>query len=147
MIDENSPEMLKLLAPYHDSIGRFNRRVADMTAEFEEAQAKRLGDYRETTEKQQAELAKIQAVRAELKTKFEEQRKAEEADKPNTLDAWGQPRPQESTDLRFGPEDDEPWRPAGPPPGPPPAPAPSRPRRPVARDDDDDDMSGQSWLR
>jgi hypothetical protein len=165
MIDENSPEMLKLLSPYQDNIAALRRKATNAAAEFAETQAKRDKEFEETAKRRQAELAVIEAERAEQRKKAEEARKAEEAKAGRRPDGWTRPR-DASTEMRFGPqgEDEHGWptpsqAAAAPPPPPqwvapaaqqaqpPRAPQP-RPRpRHAAAGNDDDDMSGETWMR
>jgi hypothetical protein len=103
VIDENSPEMQRALAPYHDAVAQFNRQVADRNAEAEQAHAKREKEFAETTSRQQAELGQILAER-DAKRK-QEQEQAAQARNPN--DAWRSSSRQPVQDLQFGPEGDD----------------------------------------
>ncbi|HEY4020625.1 MAG TPA: hypothetical protein VGM75_18175 [Pseudonocardiaceae bacterium] len=171
MIDENSPEMQRALAPYHDSVAQFNRQVADRNAEAEEAHAKREKEFAETTSRQRAELGQILAER-DAKRK---QDQAGQARNPN--DAWRSSSREPVQDLQFGlegedeyaqqpyqgysqpavpsapsdpwsvPVANDPW--SAPQPTPQPQAPPSRPpaRHQRSSGYDDDDMSNESWLQ
>jgi hypothetical protein len=176
VIDENSPEMQRALAPYYDAVAAFNRKVNDRNAEAEEERAKREQEYAEKDRQQKAELSQILAKRdAERKQAAEQNR--------NPNDAWRSSSRQQIQDFQFGPDDEDPsyhgsaqpsfpaapvaadpWAaprgswptPTTPPPPPPPVAEPpaAPPRsRPPARHqrptygEDDDDLSNQSWLQ
>jgi hypothetical protein len=174
MFDENSPEMRLALAPYEESIARFDARVAEIGEEF----AADLSAY----DKSAAERDKAQAEQLAAMT---EQIKADKDAGPP--DGWTAPREVPDKTMSFGEFDDEertastwsaPTPPMGFPPPPPipepipdsmrapvfeptmqfgefvddepapspPPPAPPRPGRRRLRDDDEEDLSGQSWL-
>lgn len=175
MFDENSPEMRTLLAPYEDSIARFDAKMDAIGDEF----AQNLTEYQKfAAERDQAQAAQLAQVL--------EQEKAENAAKA-PQDQWVVPREPKPTVMTFGEQEDEdpppaqwtaPTPPMGftPPPLPPIPPLPEPPSpEPVPQDTDrlmsfvfdeddepappqqpaqgrrrartdDDDMPGQSWL-
>ncbi|HEY2700058.1 MAG TPA: hypothetical protein VGJ45_31690 [Pseudonocardiaceae bacterium] len=159
MIDENSPEMQRALAPYYDTVATFNRKVNDRNAEAEEEQAKREQEYAEKDRQQKAELGQILAKRDADRKQAAEQAAGQNR---NPNDAWRSSSRQQVQDFQFGPEDEDqsyqgsaqpsfpaapvaqdPWAapqgswstPATPPPPPPPAAPPAEPprSRPPAR--------------
>jgi hypothetical protein len=104
VIEENSPEMQRALAPYLDSVAEFNRKVNDRNAEAEEEHAKREQAYAEKDQQQKAELGQILA-------KKEADRKAAEqaaGQNRNPNDAWRSSSRQQIQDFQFGPEDEGP---------------------------------------
>jgi Sec-independent protein translocase protein TatA len=176
VIDENSPEMQRALAPYYDTVAEFNRKVNDRNAEAEEEQAKREKEYAEKDQQQKAELTQALAKR-EADRKTAEQAAGQNR---NPNDAWRSSSRQQIQDFQFGPDDEQqsyhgsaqssiptapvaqdPWAapqgswstPTTPPPPPSEPPAEPPRSRPPARHqrssygEDDDDMSNQSWLQ
>jgi hypothetical protein len=173
MFDEDSPEMRLALAPYEESIARFDARMAAIGEEF----ARELS----AADKAAAQRDKEQS---EQLAEILEKEKAEQQQNPQQPNQWTAPREKETT-ISFGEFDDEqkswsvptppmglpplppipeplpspePPRPAAPepmmrfgvldeddtPPPPPPPPVPRPGRRRLQ--DDDEDLSGQTWL-
>jgi hypothetical protein len=104
VIDENSPEMQRALAPYYDSVAEFNRKVDDRNAEAEEEQAKREQEYAEKDREHKAELGQILAKR-EAERKQQTEQAAGQNRNPN--EAWRSSSRQQIQDFRFGPEDED----------------------------------------
>jgi hypothetical protein len=165
MFDENSPEKRLALAPYEESIARFDAKMAAIGEEF----ARDLSEADKAAAQRDKEQSEQLAAVLERETQQQQ---------PNQ---WTAPREKETT-ISFGDFDDEqkswsmPTPPMGLPPIPPimelppepPRPAapepmmkfgdleddetPPPPPRPVPRpgrrrlQDEDDDMSGQTWL-
>jgi hypothetical protein len=100
VIDENSPEMQRALAPYYDSVAHFNRQVADRNAEA--AHAKREKEFAETTSRQREELGQVLKEREAKKQQAEADSRAR-----NPNDAWRSASRQHVRDLQFGSEEDE----------------------------------------
>jgi hypothetical protein len=173
MFDEDSPEMRLALAPYEESIARFDASMAAIGEEF----ARELS----AADKAAAQRDKEQS---EQLAEILEKEKAEQQQNPQQPNQWTAPREKETT-ISFGEFDDEqkswsvptppmglpplppipeplpspePPRPAAPepmmrfgvldeddtPPPPPPPPVPRPGRRRLQ--DDDEDLSGQTWL-
>jgi hypothetical protein len=104
VIDENSPEMQRALAPYYDTVAQFNRKVNDRNAEAEEAQAKREQEYAEKDRQQKAELGQILAKRDADRKQAAEQAAGQNR---NPNDAWRSSSRQQIRDYQFGPEDED----------------------------------------
>lgn len=174
MLDEHSPDMMRILAPYYETMGRNDRAVSDMDAEFTEAQEAREQEYAEKKAEQQQQREEREARREELRKQIEEQQAEQEGEehKPN---AWLEHEAYGAEEMSFAPQDDDepvatPAR-AGPPdasrPEPAPAPAPdepapepSHPRGPMRHarfdpnasegdeyDADDEYFLNRTWLR
>ncbi|MET0237043.1 MAG: hypothetical protein ABW224_20510 [Kibdelosporangium sp.] len=171
MFDENSAETRLTLAPYEESIARFDARIAEIGEEFarELTAADKLAEQRDKEQAQQ--LAEVL-----------EREKAEQQQNPQQQNQWTAPREKETT-ISFGEYDDEqkawstPTPPMGLPPIPPipdpipdqepvraaapepmmrfgdleeddtPPPPPPKPGRRRLQEEDDEDMSGQTWLK
>jgi hypothetical protein len=104
VIDENSPEMQRALAPYYDTVAEFNRKVSDRNAEAEEEQAKREQAYAEKDRQQKAELGQILAKRDADRKQAAEQ---DVGQNRNPNDAWRSTSRQQIRDFQFGPEDED----------------------------------------
>ncbi|WP_439661867.1 hypothetical protein ACSHWB_10390 [Lentzea sp. HUAS TT2] len=138
MIGEVDPRVQAL---FDDNLARTRRATAEVSAELKAGQDKVAADIEAREEKHKRDLAAAQASAENLGKQGEPPRKPQ----------WE--RPDRGTgEMAFGPEDDDGgYAPqASAPPPPPvqpvaPPPPPTRPRRP-APVDDDDDLSGQTWL-
>jgi hypothetical protein len=176
MFDENSPEMRLALAPYEESIARLDARMEEIGADFEKAMAEAdthaAQRDREQAEQLEAAMEKYQQAKdyqpQEDWTAPREQKEktisfGEFDDESRPASTWSAPTPPMGFPppppipepipetprapvlepmMSFGDFEDE--EPAG---RQPPAPqAPPRPGRRRLREDDDEDLSGQSWL-
>ncbi|WP_285643137.1 hypothetical protein [Lentzea sp. NBRC 102530] len=146
MIGEVSPQVQAAL---DDNLARTRRATAEVSADLKASQDKVAADIAAREEKHKSDLAAARESAENLGKQGERQQPR----RPQ----WD--RPDRGTgEMAFGPEDDDggyapqtstppaphPVAPPVAPPPPPPAP-PARPRRP-APVDDDDDLSGQTWL-
>ena len=143
MIGEVDPRVQAL---FDENIARTRRATAEVSAELKASQDKVAADIAAREEKHKQDVAAAQKSAEDIVKQGEKQQPR----KPQ----WERPE-RGAGELAFGPEDDDGgYAPQGftPPPvpqpvAPPPVapPPPARPRRP-APVDDDDDLSGQTWL-
>ena len=143
MIGEVDPRVQAL---FDENIAKTRRATAEVSAELKASQDKVAADIAAREEKHKQDVAAAQKSAEDIVKQGEKQQPR----KPQ----WERPE-RGAGELAFGPEDDDGgYTPQGftPPPvpqpvAPPPVapPPPARPRRP-APVDDDDDLSGQTWL-
>lgn len=174
MFDENSMEMRMALAPYEDALATHNARIAQIGDEFASEWAAYQKSAAERDKAQAEQLAamsdQLKADREagppegwtpprEIKDHTMSFGEFDEEERPAST--WSAPTPpmgfpppppipepipdvlrapQPPSTMRFGDFEDE--EPAGPPP----PPVPPTPGRRRLRADEDEDMSGQSWL-
>jgi hypothetical protein len=143
MIGEVDP---RIQALFDDNLAQSRRAAAEVTAELKADQERLAAEARAREEKHQRDLSEARESAENVAKQGEKQQPR----KPQ----WERPD-RGAGEMAFGPEDDDGYSAQAPvPPPPPPAftpppsftpPPPSRPRRP-APVDDDDDLSGQTWL-
>jgi hypothetical protein len=143
MIGEVDP---KIQALFDENLAQSRRATAEVTAELKADQDRLAAEAKAREEKHQRALADARESAENV---------AKQGDKqPPRKPQWERPE-RGAGELAFGPEDDDGGysRPAPVPPPPPVAPPPPvtppppvRSRRPAPVDDDDDDLSGQTWL-
>jgi hypothetical protein len=137
----------KIQALFDENLATTRSANAAVTAKLKADQDRLAAEAKAREEKHQKDLAASQSSAKDVARHGDQQRKPQ----------WQQ-RDRSAGEMAFGPEDDEggyssapvsaPAPPQPPPVAPPPVvpPAPMRARRPARVDDDDDDLSGQTWL-
>lgn len=143
MIGEVDPRIQVL---FDDNLAQTRRATAEVTAEFKADQDRLAAEAKAREEKHQRDLAEARDSAEKV---------AKQGDKqPPRKPQWERPE-RGAGEMAFGPEDDDggysppahvPQPPPVTPPPPVAPPAPVRSRRPAPVDDDDDDLSGQTWL-
>ncbi|WP_329788889.1 hypothetical protein V1227_31370 [Lentzea sp. DG1S-22] len=136
----------RLQAQFDDNLAKTRRSTTEVSAELRAAQAKLAADIAAREDKHRREVSEARESAENISKQGEkpQQRKPQ----------WERPE-RGAGEMAFGPEDDDggfaprATTPPPPPPLPPVQPVapppPVRPRRP-APVDDDDDLSGQTWL-